>query len=362
MLSDHAGTLPYGIYAYWYIGYGSGYDESEKRSVFLKGLPVSLFTNTSFELYVFFGLISIIAAIAFYQSKDQQGFAERYFVKRYFRFVLPVAGATLLTYFLNKAGLMGFDDIYRISGSLWNLSVKTADVSIPEAIYIAFVKCYFAGNTGILTTLWCMDIIFIGSLLSIGFLAVMWNSKRRYAAYIICALFCIPFPRYTVFLMGIICGDLYVHLIRDTKISGVKRELTVAALLLSSIVIGLIPSVYVKAPFTLEYTYSVATALFICGIMLSSGIKRILSVRHLVSQTKYTFSILLVQIPVQYGISQRIFRQAYLLTDQYALSFWITFIISCIITHAVSIGFNHLFERTSEKIAEAVYRRSGAQQ
>jgi membrane protease YdiL (CAAX protease family) len=84
-----------------FIGFGTSYTETEKTAVFIEGMPLSLFTNTSLELYIFLALISMIATIAFYRSGNQQRFLQEQAVKRYFRFVLPVSAAILLTYGLN---------------------------------------------------------------------------------------------------------------------------------------------------------------------------------------------------------------------------------------------------------------------
>lgn len=340
-----------------YIGYGSTYAESEKAAAVLGKLPISLFTNTSLELYVFFGLISMITTIAFYSTENQQRFLERQFIKRYFRFVIPVAAATLLTYGLNKAGALCFDGVYNISNSSWNLAVKPVDVSVWEALYIAFVKSFLVPNTNILTVLWCLNIIFIGSILTYGFLAIMGNSKGRYMVYIVGAFLFILFPQYAVFLTGIICGDFYFHNLEHMKMIGIKRELTALAAVLSGIAIGIIPSCFITPPFTLEYTYAIGTLLFLFGIMLSEKVQNLLSHKIIVSQTKYSFSLLLVHIPILYGVSYWIFKSTYALTMHYSLSFWITFAVCTIISYFAAMVFYYLFEKPSARLADYIYNQ-----
>lgn len=342
-----------------YIGYGSAYAESEKAAVFIGALPVSLFVNTSLELYVFFGLISMITAIAFYRAGNQLKFLEKQFMKRYFRFVIPVAAAILLTYGLNEMGVLQFDAVYHISDSTWNLAIKPADVSVWKALYIAFLESFFVQSTGILSTLWCLSIIFIGSFLTYGFLAIMGNSKKRYMVYIAGALLFIPCPQYAVFLAGIVCGDFFVHHLEHIKMNGIKRELTALAIFLSGIAIGIIPSIFVSPPFTLEYTYATGTLLLLFGIMMSDKAQRLLSCKILVKQAKYSFSFLLVQFLVLYGVSSWIFKLSYALTTHYTASFWVTFMGCAVISHFAGIGFYHLFEKPSAKLADMIYDRAG---
>ncbi len=340
-----------------YIGYGSAYTEAEKVPAFIENLPQSLFTNTSLELYVFFALIAVIATVAFYQAKNPQNFLEKQAIKRYFRFLIPVACAILLTYGLNRANLLHYDDIYNLSGSAWNLAMKPIDVAWWEALYIACVQCFFVPSTGILPTLWCMDIIFIGSLLTYCFLAVMGNSKKRYAVYVIGTLFFIPFPKYFVFFVGIMCGDFLVHGLEYLRLTRTKREGLAFGMLLLGIAVGIIPSIFVAPPITLEYTYSIGTGLILIGLMLSGVMQKILSAKILISQSKYTFSLLLVQIPIMYGISGFVFNFIYAFNQQYLISFWIMFVVCAAISHIAAIGFHFLFEQPSAKLADFIFNK-----
>lgn len=83
----------------------------------------------------------------------------------------------------------------------------------------------------------------------------------------------------------------------------------------------------------------------------------LLSANILVNQAKYTFSLLLVQIPVLCGISYWVFKQAYFFTQQYELSFWITFIICAVISHVVAIWYYGLFEKNSARLADFVWKK-----
>ncbi len=338
-----------------FIGFGSGIEPEDQIRTAIDNLPFSLFVNSSLVLYIFFALISVIATIVFYTTKDQQKFLEKQCVKRYFRFVIPVAAAILLTYGLYQAGLLHFEDAYALSGSSWNLAIAPWAESWAEAFYIAFIKSYFVADNAILTVLWCMDIIFIGSFLTYGFLACMGNSKSRFGAYAVLAVLGCFFPKYLIYLVGIVCGDFFAHGLPNTELQGKKREAAAWALLLAGIIIGYIPFCFLPANVSVTLLYCAGTLLVLFGLMYSEFLQKLLSAKPLVSQAKYSFALLLTQIPVMFGISYHTFKWIEQITGNYVLTFVINAVIYAIITHLVSIAFYHLFEKPSIKLADWVY-------
>ena len=91
-----------------YIGFGSLYAPAERSQAFWAGLPYSLYTNSALPLHVFFALIALLPTIAFYRSKQPYLSLQRQAIKRYFRFMLPVAAAIIGTFCLHSLGLLDF--------------------------------------------------------------------------------------------------------------------------------------------------------------------------------------------------------------------------------------------------------------
>ncbi len=341
-----------------FIGFGSEVAPEDQIRTVVDNLPFSLLINSSLVLYIFFALIAVIATIVFYSTKNQQKFLEKQCVKRYFRFVIPVAAAILLTYGLYRAGLLHFEDVYELSGSTWSLAIAPWAASWTEALYIAFIKSYFVADNAILTVLWCMDIIFIGSFLTYGFLACMGNSKRRFGAYIVLALLGCFFPKYLIYLVGIMCGDFFIHKLPDTKLQGRKKEMFALVLLILGIVIGYVPFCFLPEKISVTLLYCVGTMLTLLGLMYSEFLQKIFSAKPLVSQAKYSFALLLTQIPVMYGISYHTFKWIEQMTGNYILTFWINAVIYALATHLISIVFYRVFEQPSIKLADWVYSLS----
>lgn len=340
-----------------FVGFGSGVEDSEKLDIIVKNLPISLVVNSSLVLYVFFALSSLITTIVFYKTKNQQTFIEKQCVKRYFRFVIPIAAAILITFGLHTAGVLNFKGAYELSGSGWNLAVEPWAKTWKEAIYIAFIKSYLLPDNAILTVLWCMDIIFIGSFLTYGFLACMGNSRMRYAAYIVLALLGIIFPKYLIYLVGIVCGDFYVHGYEKVKLTGIKKELAGIGSLILGIAVGIIPACILPEQISVIVMYCAGSLFIIIGIMFSGLLQKVLSMKIILSQAKYSFSLLLVQIPVMFGISYYSFVWIEGIVGNYIMTFCINAILFVVITHLISVIFFNVFEKPSIKLADWVYQR-----
>ena len=162
-----------------FIGYGSTYQPEERIPAFFAGLPYSIYTNSPFPLHVFFALVELLPTIAFYRSQQPYPSLQRQAIKRYFRFLLPVGVAILGTSLLHSWGLLDFKSLASLTNSPWCLSIEPKDMSLPALFYNAFIQCYFENGGDILTVMWCMYIIFLGSMLTLALLALFGSSPFR---------------------------------------------------------------------------------------------------------------------------------------------------------------------------------------
>lgn len=258
---------------------------------------------------------------------------------------------------------MHVEDTYNLTGSKWILvsSIPSEEISsVWDLIYISFVNCFFDNKYRIISVLWCMPIIFLGSLLTYGFLAIFGNCKKRNFAYLIWALISIPYPEYSVFLSGIICADFYIHKLPEiisSKPKSTKREILSVLLILISIGIGLIPSLILPKPLTIEFIYSIGVILFLLGLMGSTYIQKLLSLKLFVSQSKYSFSVILVQFGVLFTIGYFVFKNMFAWSNNYNISFLITLFVSMLSTHVISVIFHYLFEQPSNKLANFIDKK-----
>ena len=339
-----------------FIGYGSTYQAEERIPAFWAGLPYSIYTNSPFPLHVFFALVALLPTIAFYRSQDPYASLQRQAIKRYFRFLLPVGGAIIGTSLLHSWGLLDFKSLAALNNSPWCLSIEPKDMSLPALFYNAFIQCYFENGGDILTVMWCMYIIFLGSMLTLALLALFGSSPFRKWLYLASVLLLLAYPTYASFIVGIACGDFYVHHLEKSSFSNSQKALLSWLLLVMGIIIGYMPDFLFPAPITPFYAYAAASGMIILSLMLNSCLQSILSKPFLVHHAKYSFSVLLVHICVLAGVSKYIYQALQPLTNSHLLSFALCFSICVVITQLLAMVFYQLFEKPSQALADFVYQ------
>ena len=159
-----------------YISFGSNYTAAERIPAFWDGLPYSIYTNSPFPLHIFFALAAVLPTISFFRSKEPNVSLQRQAIKRYFRFLLPVGVAILGTALLHSWCLLDFKELAQLRNSSWCLSIEPKAMPWPTLLYHALVQCYFENGGDILTVMWCMYIIFLGSMLTLALLALFGSS------------------------------------------------------------------------------------------------------------------------------------------------------------------------------------------
>ena len=338
-----------------FIGYGSTYQPEERIPAFFAGLPYSIYTNSPFPLHVFFALVALLPTIAFYRSQQPYPSLQRQAIKRYFRFLLPVGVAILGTSLLHSWGLLDFKSLASLTNSPWCLAIEPQPVTTSILLYQSFIQCYFENCSNILTVMWCMYIIFLGSMLTLALLALFGSSPFRKWLYLSSIPLLLAYPTYAAFIVGIACGDFYVHKFPQISLSQSQRSCLSWLLLGLSIIIGYMPDFLFPAPITPFYAYAVASGLFILSLMFNSFLQGILSKPFLVHHAQYSFSVLLVHIWVLAGFSQSIYQQLQSLANNHLLSFTLCFIICMVITHLLAMAFYQLFEKPSQALANYIY-------
>lgn len=341
-----------------YISFGSNYTAAERIPSFWDGLPYSIYTNSPFPLHIFFALTAVLPTISFFRSKEPYVSLQRQAIKRYFRFLLPVGVAILGTALLHSWGLLDFKELAQLRNSSWCLSIEPKDMSLPALFYNAFIQCYFENGGDILTVMWCMYIIFLGSMLTLALLALFGSSPFRKWLYLASIPLLLAYPTYAAFIVGIACGDFYVHKFPQMSLSQSQRSCLSWLLLGLSIIIGYMPDFLFPAPITPFYAYAVASGIIILSLMFNSFLQGILSKSFLVHHAQYSFSVLLVHIWVLAGFSQGIYQQLQSLAHNHLLSFTLCFIICMVITHLLAMVFYQLFEKPSQNLANYVYKQT----
>lgn len=337
-----------------YVGFGSGVTGDLREHV-LANLPWSLFSNTSISLYLLFGMISFFIVVAYRKAGDDVTVLQRQACKRYFQFVLPVFVATIAGGLLYQFGILQYEGLAGLTGSVWNTAIVPTTDNPGLMLFYALAGIYFNNKVEFLTVLWCMHIIFIGSYLTYGVLALFGRVRYRWVCYAVFLCVAVFYPAYLVFVAGAVCGELW-----QQKREGFKTGRTVwlgVALVILGLVIGMVPSPFLPVGITLEMTYAVGVLFILSGLILSERIFRFLAWKWAVWFGRYLFSVILVHIFILYTFSLWLYRLLAVYIEGKDLLFGLVAALSMPVVMLCSVGFYRLFELPSRKLAGFVASR-----
>lgn len=337
-----------------YVGFGSGVTGDLREHV-LANLPWSLFSNTSISLYLLFGMISFVIVVAYRKAGNDVSVLQRQACKRYFQFVLPVFAATVLGGLLYWFGVLQYEGLAGLTGSVWNTAIVPTTDNPGLMLFYALAGIYFNNKVEFLTVLWCMHIIFIGSYLTYGVLALFGRVRYKWVCHAVFLCVAVFYPAYLVFVAGAVCGELWQQK-REESRTGRPVWFGVALVILG-LAIGMAPSPFLPAGITLEMTYAVGVLFILSGLIFCERIFRFLSWKWAVWLGRYLFSVILVHIFILYTFSFWLYRLLAVYIEGKDLLFGIVAALSLPVIILCSVGFYRLFELPSRRLAGFVASR-----
>ncbi len=359
-------VLTHYMLALWpqgYVGFGSEVEENTMREHISLTLPWSLFSNTSISLYLLFGMISLFIVVSFRSAGNSQKLLEKKALGRYFQFLIPVFTVTLAAYILYETGALSYEGLADQTGSSWNRAVIPTTDSVWLMLFYGLIGIYFNNRVEFLTVLWCMHLIFIGSYLTYGVLALFGNCGKRWICYLAFFVIAFFYPSYLIFAAGAVNGELFY---RWRQREGQKEEGTTSfttwrstfcggVLIFAGLMLGMVPSPFLPSGISLEMTYAVSSFLILCGLMLCRKLQCILSQKVFTWLGKYMFSMILTHIFVLYTFSAWLYR---LLSVHTAMGSGALFLITALVSLPpvllCAVGFYRLCEEPSRKLAKYI--------
>lgn len=360
-------VLTHYMLALWpkgFVGFGSGVEENMRGYVTAQ-MPWSLFSNSSISLYLLFAMISFFIVLSYRSSGNALSVLQRQASKRYFQFLIPVFAATVCAYGLYGLGALAYEPVAEMTGSSWNRAIEPTTGNAGLMLFYALFGIYFNNQVEFLTVLWCMHIIFIGSYLTYGILALFGNYRKRFICYLIFFAVALFYPSYFIFAAGAICGELFFQQKSGSdgkRSKGTQGARTLGGVfcVLAGVAIGLIPAPLLPGWLNLEVTYACSGFLILSGLTFCRRLQRFLSWKGFVWLGKYLFSIILVHIFVLYTFSAWLYK---ILSSQVingGLLYILTALISLPVIFLCSACFYKLFEEPSRRLAEYIGRRAAA--
>lgn len=345
------------LYPQGYIGYGSNVVGDPKEAV-IANLPWSLFSNTSINLYMFLALIPVFIVLSYRRHGNDIAVLQRQAATRYFQFVIPVFAATVLAFIGYESGFFQYEAMAEMTDSSWSLSIIPTTDNPFWMLFSGLFSIYFNQSVECLTVLWCMHIIFIGSMLTYGIWALFGQSKYRYLPGIVYLIIGCFFTEYLVFAGGSIIGEiLYIQQTEKGKEKQNKKQWLGWLCTIAGIVFSFLPSAFLPKYVTLHMTYGLATFLLLYGTLNINLLQRILNNKGLISISQYGFSIVLSHIFVLFTFSYWFYKVLMGVISDPGILLFVTFVVSFVVVLICSKIFFELFEKPSRLLAKKVYKR-----
>ena len=283
-----------------YIGFATNYMEEEYLEQYCRNLPFSIFINSSFPLYVFMVLIAYIPTYYFFKLKSEESIIRQAKV-RYFRLMIPTFISFVIAFILYHAGLLRHISAGEQSGVVWLTEMMKVDFTVRSLLYEGLIKAYISGSDYVCVS-WVMGYIFIGSYLCYAILMLFGKCKNRIPIYIGLFIFLFFYDQsYICFLMGIIAADCVVR-----WESGEKQTIpgfTSVIMILTGFLFAMAPTVFLPKWLNASSVYGIGAALFVMGIAGCKPVQRIFSFKPLRIIGDYTFSAILIHMPVMLTFS-----------------------------------------------------------
>ena len=278
-----------------YIGYASNYSQEEALRAFIDNLPTSILFNSSFPLYVIIMLIAFIPAYKFFKDQSEESIL-RQVKKRYLRFMIPTFLAFIINYIFNIAGLWKHMEAGQALGNIWLEKMMVAIPSFFKLLYDGLIAVYINGSN-FLSVSWCMGYLFIGSFLTYAILLLFGRQNKRIFAYIGLFIFFFVYDQmYLNFLMGIIAADIIVN--SESKDSKSLNPFISLILLIICYAISGIPNIVLPSPLTSYATSAICACIFLVIISKTKAIQKVLDNKILDIISNYSFSAILIHIPI----------------------------------------------------------------
>ncbi|MDR0872809.1 MAG: acyltransferase [Prevotellaceae bacterium] len=300
---------------------------------------------------MFFALIAFIAAAKYFASRDIDSL-KRQAEKRYFRLMPPVFASVVISYLAFAAGVMFHTELGADVNAYFGITSNWANWMYPDGLSFggaiinglltAFVN-NGAGNYNTVT--WCIYVIFFGSYLTYGFLALFGTSKKRvifYAISVVLGVYYQPFSQFLVFIAGIAVADL----IESRKECAKKPFLGVALIIFGIALSAFALDIFLGGVITGEALLSVSAFLIIYGLSESEATAKVLSAKFWKPIGNIAFSLILTHTIVLFSLSAFLFHMFY---KNVGLSFSIAVTLSCVISLPVIVIVAIVFDRFIEK-------------
>lgn len=326
-----------------YVGWGC-LEEAAADPIryYFAHFPYSILPNYHLPLYLFMGIISFIPAYKFWMSEGKTNF-EKSVITRYFRFMPFTLVSCLLSVVFYKCSLYCFKDFAALTGNTWVAARENCDFSFLNALYEGLYGLFLHVGQ-LVSSLWCVYYLFLGSLLTYAFLALCGKIKHRIFAYAFMTVFLWHDPTYLCFVGGIIAADILCH----------KKSLCKKGILIFLFIIGILVSLFPHVllpkwlPQQVLYTVSIIFILVSTSVLFSEN--KILTMKYLCWLGNESFSFIITHMFVLFSLNGYL----YIMLKNNGISDAINFVLNIIVFYVVSIISTYIYGKILNPITNKI--------
>jgi peptidoglycan/LPS O-acetylase OafA/YrhL len=334
---------------------------------------MSLLYEGTLPVYIFWFMSAFVISIKLFDKvrNVNNSYLVEASSKRYFRLMIPVFFASLLSFLLMKTHTMynleladklgrGYKDDWL---GLWFNFNPTVIHFLRTTIFEVFIN----NNCNYNIALWTMMPELMGSFLCFGLFAVMGKNKKRFLIYTILAFFLtmgglrdtIIFY-YLVFTLGLMWCDAQNSndegvFLRNTIRKIMQSRLTPLLLLVTGFGVTIFSDSVYALPKNFYYLFNFPVKAIGFTLLINNTgiIRKFFSIRPLTFMGKISFSFYLIHIPVMFSIGIYLYLYGGI-SSPYKLQ--IVFMSLLVITIILSWLFMKLVDKKAIKISDKIGR------
>lgn len=320
--------------------------------------PLNALINGNIAVQFFFLLSGFLAALSVFSKQGLTDLGLR-FIKCYLRLLPMIAGATIFTYILMKAGLLFHLDISENVDNKSFLSEYCNFVpTIKNLLYNIFVRPFILSSEYV-GPFWYIKPDFWGYLLSLSICIIAKGYRWRRIGYLVVLIVMwwnSLMVNYSTFVLGIILADVYYYKGIDTTyfskyyraIIG-SRWFAISAFVIGSflamIPMGLVP-MYRWLPFIdsgiwqfdqigISFYRALGLSLSLFGIFQLGGIQKLLEAKPVLWMGKVSFATYAFHWPVMLSLEAYLFGR-FIESYSYTFSALLAFAITLPVIYLIS--------------------------
>lgn len=272
-------------------------------------------------------------------SSGKSDFIVKQACVRYFRFLPMLFAGCLISALLYRFSLYSFERFYEATENSWIYTLGKLDYSFSTAFYGGLLDGFLHG-TGIVTSLWCLHYLFLGSLLSYSILMLYGKIKNRIPIYVILCIFLYVEPTCLSFIAGIAAADISCSSKMNEKLK--KNKILSVIFLIIALVTGNFPPVLLPSWCGVLVFYAIGSFFLLLSVSALFENSRVFKSRILTFLGKESFAIIIVHALVLFSVNANLF----LYLNSLGINQNVNILVNFFVFAASSVVLSKLFSLT----------------